>query len=278
MIEAGPKGTARPESGTEAVTRAADVLLLFTGGPASLGVSEVARRLDLSKAVVHRILRSLASRQLVVFDEASRSYRLGPAAAALGARALRDLNLRQVALPILLRLQQETGETATVSALVGLSRVYVDQIVSRQEIKMTVDLGHPHPLHAGASSKAILAFGPPELRRHILSQPLAALTPRTPGSRAALEADLARVARAGVAVSMGERQPGAASVAAPVCGVDGYALGSISVCGPIDRFDAPTIERLVPRVRDAGREISRQLGWDGTYRAVPEVDEAEAQR
>ena len=278
MIETGPKGTARPESGTEAVTRAADVLLLFTGGPASLGVSEVARRLDLSKAVVHRILRSLASRQLVVFDEASRSYRLGPAAAALGARALRDLNLRQVALPILLRLQQETGETATVSALVGFSRVYVDQIVSRQEIKMTVDLGHPHPLHAGASSKAILAFGPPELLRHILSQPFAALTPRTPVSRAALEADLARVARAGVAVSMGERQYGAASVAAPVCGVDGYALGSISVCGPIDRFDAPTIERLVPRVRDAGHEISRQLGWDGTYRAALETDEAEVPR
>jgi IclR family transcriptional regulator, acetate operon repressor len=278
VIETVPKGTARPASGTEAVTRAADVLLLFTGGPASLGVSEAARRLDLSKTVVHRILRSLASRQLVVFDEASRSYRLGPAAAALGARALRDLNLRQVALPILLRLQQETGETATVSALVGLSRVYVDQIVSRQEIKMTVDLGHPHPLHAGASSKAILAFGPPELRRHILSQPLAALTPRTPVSRVALEADLARVARAGVAVSMGERQPGAASVAAPVCGVDGYAIGSISVCGPIDRFDAPTIDRLVPRVREAGHEISRQLGWDGTYRAVPEVDEAEVPR
>ncbi len=67
----------------------------------------------------------------------------------------------------------------------------------------------------------------------------------------------------GTAFSRGERQPGAASVAAPVLGYDGYALGSISVCGPIDRFTDEVIASLRPLVREAARGISLQMGWDG---------------
>lgn len=245
-----------PSSGTEAATRVADVLLLFMSGSEALGVSEISRRLGLSKAVVHRILSSLASRGLVVSDKGSRSYRLGPAAAALGARALAGLDLRRVALPVLRRLQRETGETTTLSELVGTARVYLDQVPSLKEIKMTVEIGRPFPLHAGASSKAILAFAPPELREHVLAGPLERLTPLTPTGRSELEAELARIRESGTAVSHGERQRGAGSVAAPVIGGDGYAVGSISVCGPVDRFDEETVERMRPLVRNAACEIS----------------------
>ena len=242
------------------------MLLTFAGTRGTLGVSEVSRRLGLSKAVVHRILSSLVSRRLLAVDENGGRYRLGPAAATLGARALRDLDLRENALPVLRRLQQETGETATVSELVGVSRVYLDQIPSLQEIKMTVEIGRPFPLHAGASSRAILAFAPPDLRRQILDGSLGALTPKTIVDRVELEAELARNAREGVAASFGERQPGAASVAAPLLVADGHAIGSISVCGPVDRFGGETVRRLYPLVRDASRELSRKLGWRGEGR------------
>lgn len=262
----GTRSEARSGSGggTAAADRVADVLLSFAGARGALGVSEISRRLGLSKAVVHRILRSLVSRGLVALDEDGRRYRLGPAAATLGARALRDMNLREAALPVLRRLQAESGETATVSELVGVSRVYLDQVPSHQEIKMTVEIGRPFPLHAGASSRAILAFAPPELRRQILDGPLEALTPKTIVDRDGLGAELERNAREGVAVSFGERQAGAASVAAPLLGTGGYAAGAISVCGPVDRFDEEVVARLRPRVLDAAREVSRGLGWEGT--------------
>jgi DNA-binding IclR family transcriptional regulator len=254
-----------PDAGTEAVTRAADVLLLFLGVSTSLGVSEIARQLNLSKAVVHRILRSLLSRNLLAFDEGQRNYRLGPASAALGARALRDFDLHQVALPVLRRLQLITGETATVTALIGTSRVYLDQVLSLKEIKMVVEMGRPFPLHAGSSGKVILAFAPADLRQLILSGPLAALTPNTRVTRVQLEADLEQIKGACVASSLGERQPGAGSVAGAIIGYDGYAIGSISVCGPVDRFGPPTISRLSPLVKAAAREISLKMGWDGNY-------------
>jgi IclR family acetate operon transcriptional repressor len=234
----------------------ADVLLFVAGAEPRVGVSAAARGVGLSKAVVHRILRSLAARELVAFDAPTGTYELGPAAAALGARALRDLDLRAVALPVIRRLHEETGETATVSALVGSARVYVDQLVSVKQIRMTVELGRPYPLHAGASSRAILAIAPADLRERVLAGDLPGLTPLTITDRDALARELSRVAGEGVAVSAGERQPGAGSVAAGVLGLDGAVAGSISICGPVDRFDAATVEALKPLVRAAAAEIS----------------------
>jgi len=240
----------------------ADVLLLFLEQPVH-GVSAIARTLNLSKAVVHRILQSLVSRSLIDYDESRREYQLGAGIAALGAQALSKLDLRTTALPVLRGLAGETEETVTLSALVGLSRVYLDQLPSLKEIKMTVEVGRPFPLHAGGSSRAILAFAPPDLRTMVLDEALPAFTPDTITSRDALEAALAETARTGVAVSLGERQDGAGSVAAPLFGPHGEVVGAISVCGPATRFDADVTRRFGPLALDAAVEISRLLGWDG---------------
>lgn len=251
-----------PANGTESATRVADVLLLFLTDPA-LGVSAIARRLDLSKAVVHRILQSLVARSLIDYDEERREYRLGPGIAALGAQALSNLDLRTTALPVLRGLARATEETVTLSALVGSSRVYLDQLPSLKEIKMTVEVGRPFPLHAGGSSRAILAFAPPDLRNMVLGEDLPALTSKTITNRVELEASLAETARTGIAQSGGERQADAGSVAAPLFGPHGEVVGAISVCGPGNRFDAAVRARFAPMVLESAGEISRLLGWDG---------------
>ncbi|HLH64816.1 MAG TPA: IclR family transcriptional regulator [Solirubrobacteraceae bacterium] len=246
-----------PDTGTQSAARVADLLLALADGPA--GVSALAARTGMSKAVAHRILQSLRSRDLVGADGRG-SYRLGVAAAALGARALARLDLRSSSLPILRELRELTQETTTLSALSGLARVYLAQVVSPQEVKMTVEVGRPFPLHAGASSKAILAHADPELREQVLSRPLVALTPYTPVTRAELERELATIAAEGVAVSRGERQAGAGSVAAPLFGPHGEVVGSISVCGPVDRFDGERARLLAEPVREAAAAITRRLG------------------
>ncbi|MEQ4299981.1 IclR family transcriptional regulator [Plantactinospora sp. B6F1] len=257
--------------GTETATRVADVLLLFTDGPDSLGVSAIARSLDLSKAVVHRILQTLVDRRLLVSDPASRGYQLGPAAAALGARALRESPLRTVAMPYLRELQLATGETTTVSARVHSGRVYLDQVECTREIKMTVEVGRRFPLHAGSSSTCILAFLPPAERDEILAAGLPSLTDRTVTDTEVLRQRLAEIRRLGFAGSDGERQEGAGSVAAPVFDIDGTVLGAISVCGPAARVDAAARERFVPLLIKAADAISRALGWSGGLPPEPGV-------
>jgi IclR family transcriptional regulator, acetate operon repressor len=250
-------------AGTEGAGRVADVLLAFMEGPRSLGVSAVARELDLSKAVVHRILASLVQRGLLSPDPGTRGYHLGPAAAALGARALRESDLRTVAMPVLRDLQRSTGETTTVSAFIPGGRVYLDQVESAREIKMTVELGRRFPLHAGSSSTCILAFLPTDQQEAVLAGPLDRLTTRTVSEEDVLRERIATIRRRGYAMSDGERQEGAGSVAAPVFGVDGGVEGAISVCGPAARVDTAARERFVPLLTQAADAVSRGLGWRG---------------
>jgi IclR family transcriptional regulator, acetate operon repressor len=258
------RGTDVPgSSGTEAAARVADVLLLFVGGPNTLGVSEIARELGLSKAVVHRILQSLTSRSLVRLDPITRGYRLGPGAIALGVRALRDFDLRAAARPTLRRLRDLTGETTTLSMLLERSRLYLDQYESPREIKMTVPIGRPFPLYAGASSRAMLAFLPDQTVERVIAAGLEGMTPETILDPDELRRRLAATRASGFATSRGERQDGAGSVAAPVFGVDGEVMGAVSVCGPVSRFDRDAVDLYVPLVRSAAAEISRSLGWDG---------------
>lgn len=243
------------EPGTEAAARVADVLLLFTGKADSLGVTAIAQELGLSKAVVHRILTSLLSRGLVTVSGSDRQYRLGPAAAVLGARALRDLDLRATALPVLRRLRDESQETTTLSTVVGDSRTYVEQIGSFQEIRMLVEIGRRFSLHRGASSKVILAFLRPENQLRVVGGL------GTDAERELLRHELASIRAAGFAVSRAERQPDAFSVAAPLLGFDGHAVGAISICGPISRFTDEACARYEKLVAAGAEEVSRQLGW-----------------
>jgi DNA-binding IclR family transcriptional regulator len=249
--------------GTEASERVADVLLQFMGAPETLGVSAVAREMGLSKAVVHRIMRSLVNRELLSVEPTTRSYKLGPATAALGARALRDSGLRVAALPVLRDLQRQTGETTTVSAHVGDGRVYLDQVVSEKEIKMTVELGRRFPLHAGSSGQAILAFLSTAQQEEVLQHPLAALTADTIVDSATLRARLESIRSLGIAESGGERQVGAGSLAAPVFGLDGHPVGALSVCGPFSRFTDSVRQQFGPMVINGADTVSRKLGWHG---------------
>jgi DNA-binding IclR family transcriptional regulator len=252
--------TGEPSGGTESTARVADVLLMFTEGPSALGVSRIARELGLSKAVVHRILQSLAGRELVVLDPATREYRLGPAVAALGARALRDSDLRSAALALLRQLRDEFGETATLSTPVPHGRVYLDQVTGTHEITMSVELGRRFPLHAGSSGKCMLAFAEPAVLAGVLGAPLEKLTPATIVDPDVLAAELAVVRERGFATSTGERQGDAASVAAPIFGLSDEVVGAISMCGPRYRMADKLVEQIAPRVIAVAEHISRRLG------------------
>lgn len=247
------------------VERAADVLLLFTETPGpDLGVTEIADALGLSKAAVHRVLASLRSRDLVALDERTRRYSLGVASMRLGLTYLDRIDVRGAARPYLEELSARTDETATLSVRLGeRSRIYVDQVTPDREVIMAVTLGEPYPLHAGASSRAFLAFLPEDdVNAYLAGGSLDALTPHTVVDAATLREDLAIVRSQGWARSYGERMDGAASVAAPVLGHDGVPVAVVSVCGPAERFTRAA-DDCRDALLDTTATLSRRFGWDG---------------
>lgn len=248
-------------AGTTSADRVADVVVLFATTRKPLRVTDVARTLGLSKAVVHRILQSLTSRSLLQQVPGRAEYMLGPVLDAPAAGTSRPRELRAASTLILRQLRDQTGETTTLSVLAGRERVYVDQRVGPHDAGSVVDLGQRLPLHSGASSKAILAFLPGRYVDDAMSQ----LRARQPdldveGYRIAL----AEIHRRGYAVSRNERGTGAVSVAAPVFGPDQDVLGSISSSRPMVRCEddqqlGPA--RLVVR---AARAITAELDATST--------------
>lgn len=240
-----------------AIDRTLAVLDALAERDEPMGITEIANRIGLPKSVVHYHLSALLRNCYVEVND-ERRYGLGAAALRLGRNRYAHAEVRLRAAPFMRSLHEQTRETVTLTMLLGHERVYVDQLTSPHEIKMSVELGRPFPLHAGSSGKAILAFLTERARAAILDAPLVRLTSRTPTERQALEAELAGIRRAGTATSRGERQPGAASVAAPI--FDGAsAVGSMSVCGPEYRFDDAAVERYRELVKAAAAGLSAEL-------------------
>ncbi len=242
------------------VERAADVLTLFArADDATLGVTEIAQSLGLSKAAVHRILASLRSRSFVELHEDSRRYSLGPASFELGLSYLARIDVRSLAAPELAWLSRETQETATLSVLAGDGRIYVDQVTPPREIVMSVPLGQRFPLHAGSSSKALLAFLPNDEVENYLQGQLRQFTETTRTEPDELRRDLAQIRSRGFATSAGERQAGAASVAAPVLDHSGRPIAAMSVCGPAERL-AAELDHAAALLMESAARVSVRLG------------------
>ena len=236
--------------------------LLADRAPQTLGVTAVARELELPKAVAHRILKEFVAGRFLSFDDLSKQYSLGPRALTMGLAALRTLDVPATARPYMEQLVEATGETTTLSMRQGLTRLYIDQVVSPREVRMTVSLGTQHALHAGSSSKSILAaMSQEDIDEYLMRTDLAQMTSAAITSKALLLEDLQLIRRRGYAVSMGERQVAAGSVAAAIHDASGNVWGSISLCGPRDRFGADVCEKLGELVADAAEAISRDVGY-----------------
>jgi IclR family acetate operon transcriptional repressor len=254
------RGTERSHTVT-AIERAMDVMMLFAGSDSpTLGVTEIAQTLGLSKAVVHRVLSSFKAKGFVEVDPSLRRYRLGPNALYIGLAYLNRVDVRMLARPVIEDLSQATNETSTLSIRTGFNRVYIDQVTPERDVKMVVQLGRPVPLHAGASSKAFLAFLEPGEVEEYLSRPLEKLTPQTVTNPKTLQKELAQIRDRGYAESMEERLEGAGAVAAPVFGHEGRPEAVISVSGPVERFRSES-ERAARRLLKETKKVSQQLGF-----------------
>lgn len=253
--------TAKTSRSVFAVERAADVLAAVCADlDRPRGVKELSETLRMNISTVHRVLAALVHKQIVRQDSVTSKYGPGPWLLDLSLAYLRRLDLPQVALPFMRRLRDETRETVTLSMRDGMTRIYIMQVESPQEIRQTVETGRRLPLLPGGSGKAILAFLPQEEIDAYLEQWWRDASTNRPQDIACVRAEMVAVRHAGYACSRSERLPGAASVAAPVRDYRGVVVGSVSVSGPVGRFTDDCIARYGQLVRATADEVSQGLG------------------
>ncbi|MGW8379047.1 IclR family transcriptional regulator [Streptomyces sp. ODS28] len=245
--------SAAPASAMRSLDRAFDVLAVLEDTRQPLRLSEVARRADLHVATTQRILNVLIERGYAAKEDIG--YVAGPAAVATAHAFLVNNRLSQIALPVLQELAATAGQAASLYVRVGLSRVLIARVQSRNPLRYQLPIGEKLPLHLGAG-KALAAWLP-EDELHALIEQYTPFT-RISGEHVTaedLEADLRRVRREGYALSVSERVLDVTAVSAPVRREE-EVLGALSITGTGSELTQDDHARLIGEVRRAADEIA----------------------
>jgi DNA-binding IclR family transcriptional regulator len=203
-------------------------------GPHTL--SELCQMTGIPRPTCHRLAGALEGLRLLVRDDAGR-YAIGPRIGELSAAANAD-RLRQVAVPTLRRLRDDTGESAQLYRRHGGVRLCIAAVEPPAGLRDTVPEGARLTMTAGSAAQVLSAWG---------------------DGHADFPTDvLTRVRDRGWADSAGEREAGVASVSAPVWSA-GRVIAAVSISGPIDRLSRHPGRLFADRVVEAAADVSRAL-------------------
>lgn len=249
-----PRSETAESAGVRAVERAMGLLFRLAEAPGGASLQELAREVGCSKSTVHRLLGTLERMAVVERNGVSRQYRLGRRLRELSRESWAQPDLRQVALPIMRELRDQTEETVTLHLADDDAHVVVEQVESPHEIRQIHPIGRRIPLLMGATAKAILAFLPNEQAERLLART------RTPGGQGPSEQELNDIRGLGYAFSVAERVAGASAISAPILDHTGQVCAALSVSGPSFRFTPARATRCAPLLVQAVRRISATLG------------------
>ncbi|MCV7427738.1 IclR family transcriptional regulator [Mycobacterium montefiorense] len=232
----------RQHSGIGVLDKAVDVL--HTIAESSCGLAELCERTGLPRATTYRLAAALEVHRLLARDDEGR-WQLGPAMTELAAHVNDPLLAAGAA--VLPQLRETTGESVQLYRREGTSRVCVAALEPSAGLRDTVPIGARLPMTAGSGAKVLLAHSDAATQNAVL--PTAKFTDRT----------LAEVRRRGWAQSVAEREPGVASVSAPVRDGRGVVVAAISVSGPIDRIGRRPGARWAADLLSAADAMARRL-------------------
>jgi DNA-binding IclR family transcriptional regulator len=253
---------------SQSVDRALSILPLLAQGPSGLG--EVADHLGVHKTTALRLLRTLREHGMV-YRQPDQRYRLGARLFSLAWSAAENLDVREIARPHLVRLNEEYGHAIHLAVREGDNVLYIDKIESRDPVRMYSRIGQPVAVTVAAIAKPMLA-DLPEAERRALARRLdyPRYTPRSTPDATAFLIELEAVREQGWATDFGGHEEAVNCVAAPVRGMEGRVVAAVSVSAPNVIVTEQELLSLLPQVRRTADAISRDYCGDVSVNEAPE--------
>jgi DNA-binding IclR family transcriptional regulator len=249
-------------SGAQAIDRAATLLLLVgRAGPTGARLSDLVEQCNLSKPTVRRILLALVRAGLLDQDAETRRYYLGPEIYVLGTLASARFGIHSISLRSLVRLSQETGDTAFLSVPRDVSSICVHREEGPYPIRVhALHAGDRHPLGVGAGSLAILAALPDKEVEDILAANAPVLAERYPPFSPEVLRRLVRETRArGYSINPGMILADSWAIGVPILAPDGRPVGALSIAATESRLGEERRRDLVPLLRREAAWIENRL-------------------
>ncbi|MFM1654906.1 IclR family transcriptional regulator [Brevibacillus sp. B_LB10_24] len=226
------------------VERALELLDCFTEARKEIGLSELSRILDLPKATVLRLARTLENKGYLIQHDENHTYRLGPKVLGLGNVFLSNLDFRMVALPLMKDLRDRTQETVSMYIVIDKQRMCVQRVESHHTLQPAIHIGDYLPLDRGSAGKLLIVYRniEPSIER------------MNPG-------EVKQILENGFAVSIEEREQGLSSISAPIYNNKGEVIAALSVSGSSFRFTEEKRKEYQKEIVETAHQISYQLGY-----------------
>ena len=247
------------------VLRAAQILECFSTEKSSYTNAELAKRLDLNKSTITRLLCSLEKAGFVERHPKTREYSLTYRLYQIGNVYISQSTLHSQAMPLLNQLANKCKETVHLGVLTDFQVFYLDKVEGQHPISMMSRIGKIFPAYCTALGKAMLAHMPAfAVDRYIEQTRFKRYTPNTICDANDFRKELKRTVEKGYAVDEYEHEADVKCIAAPIRDMTGEVVAAISISGPSFRMVREKTENeIVPILIQTAKDISVRLGYVG---------------
>ncbi len=242
--------------------RAFDILDLFNNQTVELGITEIAKSLDLHKSTASGLVYTLEANNYLEQNPDNKRYRLGLKFVERSSIVLGQLEIRQVSAPYLNHLRDWSQESVNLAVRDWNEVIYIERILSNQNLAFRNEIGKRAYVHTAALGKAIISQLPYDEAHKILeSYELRAMTEYTLVTVDAVMEDLKLTRERGFALDDQENELGGRCVSAPIFNHLGVAFAAVSISVPLPRIPPERIDYFGNKVKEVAAEISVRFGY-----------------
>ena len=251
----------RQRSGVQSLGRAFSILEEVARHREGIGLAELSKLVGLHNSTTFHLAKTMVSLGYMRQERDSKRYRVGRPLFALAASALDEIEMVNLATPVLEDLSRETGESGHFAVRMGDSVVVIARTSGPGAFQLTDRVGVVRPAHCTALGKIILAsLRPDQLKRFLERVELKPSTPKSITEPAVLLREIAEVRRSAIAIDDGEFNAEVRCIAVPVYNFTGDVIGALGISGPIWRMSDQVLKSRAKLVQAAAQRLSAEFG------------------
>lgn len=245
------------------LARGLELLRYFCEDKTYLGLTEISKGMNLSKATVSRFLYTLHNLGYLEKNVETKKYRLSPKVLYLGYSFLKNFDLGHLAYPYLKGMAEEVNETVNLSILDETEIIFIERIEKKQIISMKLQVGSKLPAYCTSMGKVLLASLPDEKIDEILRKSrIEKHTINTNTDIKDIKKELIGVRLKGFSLNDEELTMGLRSIAAPVKSESRETTAAVNISVPSARMTIRELEKkFLKTLIETTNKISAILGY-----------------
>jgi DNA-binding IclR family transcriptional regulator len=258
----------RQRGGVQSLGRAFAILEEVARHREGIGLAELSKLVGLHNSTTFHLAKTMVTLGYMRQERDSKRYRVGRPLFALAASALDEIEMVNLATPVLEDLSRETGESGHFAVRMGDSAVVIARTSGSGAFQLTDRVGVVRPAHCTALGMIILAsLRPDQLKRFLERVELKPSTGKSITEPAVLLREITEIRRSAIAIDDGEYNAEVRCIAVPVYNFTGDVIGALGISGPIWRMSDQLLKSSAKLVQTAAHRLSAEIGAPDTAKS-----------